>query len=188
MKGSTVHPASARSLVSSTSADTSRPTRGTTIASSALKILRASVPSKWYVRTHWETANILNVIQHKKSFAHKPRDIACPCGCDKAFKLRSSVLAHLASGQCANSPGVGRREVNASACSAGIPGVIPNPTGGTYERNWPTVASERSYNSAKRAYECFLCEKEFRLLDSLNQHLTSGAHERAQYRLVVAYE
>ncbi|KAF8906185.1 hypothetical protein CPB85DRAFT_897433 [Mucidula mucida] len=146
MKGSTVHPASARSLCSK----------------------------------DFESERALEV--HKKSFAHKPRDIACPCGCDKAFKLRSSVLAHLASGQCANSPGVGRREVNASACSAGIPGVIPNPTGGTYERNWPTVASERSYNSAKRAYECFLCEKEFRLLDSLNQHLTSGAHERAQYR------
>ncbi|KAF9029930.1 hypothetical protein BDZ89DRAFT_1065029 [Hymenopellis radicata] len=127
----------------------------------------------------FESEHALEV--HTKSFAHKPRDIACPCGCDKAFKLRSSVLDHLASGQCANLPRIGRREVNASARSAGVPGVI-SPTGGTYERNWPTVATERSYNPVKRVYECFVCEKEFPLLNSLNQHLASGAHDRSHYR------
>ncbi|EFX01886.1 zinc finger protein [Grosmannia clavigera kw1407] len=40
-------------------------------------------------------------------------------------------------------------------------------------------ATAKAWNG--RGYECFLCNREFRSLQSLNQHLGSGAHQRALY-------
>ncbi|KAG8699116.1 hypothetical protein FRC08_005496 [Ceratobasidium sp. 394] len=48
------------------------------------------------------------------------------------------------------------------------------------------TGSTESYQATQRAwngqnYECYLCHKEFRSLNALNQHLASPLHEQATY-------
>lgn len=43
------------------------------------------------------------------------------------------------------------------------------------------VATEQTYNCRARAYECYICNRHFHLLDGLNNHLNSPIHQEKIY-------
>lgn len=46
--------------------------------------------------------------------------------------------------------------------------------------NFETIATNRSWNG--RAFECYLCSREFTTLQSLNSHIKRPVHEKNLYR------
>lgn len=115
-----------------------------------------------------------------RSGVHASANILCPgLNCGKTFISAGALILHMESGTC---PGrFTRRFVDDFTHQHGPRDVIIDPRrmigygGGGQPEVITTWATERSWNG--RAYECFLCHREFRLLTALNQHLASPAHE-----------
>ncbi|GJJ05992.1 hypothetical protein Clacol_000179 [Clathrus columnatus] len=127
-----------------------------------------------------------NLNQHLNSGLHKQKDYLCPGrNCGRKFVSLAALVLHFESGTCRS--GLDRRQLNElvvrqdrnnvitnpSRLIAGSGGVRPSPV----SRTW---ATQRSWNGY--AYECFLCNREFRALDSLNRHLQSPIHDAKIYR------
>ena len=115
------------------------------------------------------------------SSAHNLRDAKCPF-CPSYFRSPSAVAHHIESG-C---HGITRHQVTHAVKSLNI---VPNiciakriegasPTPPTTIRYY--VASPSSFNG--RAYACFLCQRMFRSLSSLSDHLNSAAHDANQFK------
>ena len=108
-------------------------------------------------------------------------DAKCPF-CPRYFSSPSAVAHHIESG-C---HGITRHQVtHAVKClnivpniciAKSIEGASPTPpTTITYY-----VASPSSFNG--RAYACFLCQRMFRSLSSLSDHLNSAAHDANEFK------
>jgi len=125
--------------------------------------------------------NSLN--QHyKTSTAHPSRDAKCPF-CPSYFTSPSAVAHHIESG-C---HGITRHQVTHAVKSLDIvPSIcITKRIEGASTPTHPTtikyyVASPSSFNG--RAYACFLCQRMFRSLSSLSDHLNSAAHDANEFK------
>ncbi|KLO16576.1 hypothetical protein SCHPADRAFT_901374 [Schizopora paradoxa] len=127
-----------------------------------------------------------NLDHHLASSIHKPRAFACPGrNCNKAFVSISALILHAESGTCPS--GTTRKTVNEYVVRMDRTNVITNPnrlitSGGVSAppAQTRTYATAQAWNG--RAYECFLCHKEFRALSALNAHLASPVHQSKIYR------
>ncbi|KAA1478130.1 hypothetical protein DENSPDRAFT_787681 [Dentipellis sp. KUC8613] len=127
-----------------------------------------------------------NLDSHLGSSVHQPRNVICPGrGCGRAFVSGSALVLHFESGTCPS--GLTRQELNRLVVRADRNNLITNPSrliaGSDGARAPPitkTWATERSWNGY--AYECFLCNRCFGTLVSLNKHLQSPRHEEKIYR------
>jgi len=117
--------------------------------------------------------------QHSSSRVHKSRDLNCPL-CSKSFKIPSAIALHIESGACHN---INRHQVTAAVHSLKIVPTISitrrlrgagNVTITSYS------ATELAFNGS--TYECYLCHRTFRALNSLNAHLNSPAHDADEFR------
>ena len=107
----------------------------------------------------------------------------CPF-CPSYFKSPSAVAQHIESG-C---HGITRHQVThavknldiiPSICvTHRIEGARPTPPPPTSVRYY--VASPSAFNG--RAYACFLCQRMFRSLSSLSDHLNSAAHDANEFK------
>lgn len=93
------------------------------------------------------------------------------------------MTLHLEQGTCVS--GMNRALVNERVVALDRNNIITNPSrlieGGSAPPTATTyLATERSYNG--RDYECYLCEREFSALRSLNAHLNSPRHQERIYR------
>lgn len=130
-----------------------------------------------------------NLQHHLRSTLHVGATVPCPGKkCNKKFVSGAALLLHLESGKCPSR--ITRDQVNRVAAKYDTNHVITNPArmiayheGGS--GSVPTWATERSWNGSM--YECFLCHRECRTLDALNQHLASPAHEEKMYRCPRGY-
>ena len=130
-------------------------------------------------------SNENNLRNHQKSSAHVPRTIHCPGrGCNKVFTSGAALILHMESGTC---PGnIARRQVDEYLRRHDRRGAITKPERMIeYDTEVKIWATERSWNG--RAYECFLCHREFRALDDLNRHFASPVHEEKKYHCPRAY-
>ncbi|KZT69383.1 hypothetical protein DAEQUDRAFT_669706 [Daedalea quercina L-15889] len=132
-----------------------------------------------------------NLRSHLRSGVHASATIRCPgMNCSKLFVSGAALILHLESGTCPSR--LTRQEVNRIAAKYDKNNVITNPSrmiGYREGGSAPTVttwATERAWNG--RAYECFMCHREFKALVSLNKHLASPAHEEKMYRCPRGYE
>ncbi|KAK1990327.1 hypothetical protein LX36DRAFT_648018 [Colletotrichum falcatum] len=119
-----------------------------------------------------------NIRMHLNSKIHRSGTVECPF-CRKSCNTTTGLVHHLEQGACPNAPldrdklyrAVRRRDPN---------GLISNQL-----LEWhgsPTyTATERAYNAAARAYECYLCHRHFGTLRSLDSHLNSPVHQQALY-------
>ena len=127
--------------------------------------------------------------QHLRSTGHK--SVHCPGKeCHKVFTSGADLVCHLESGACRS--GVTRQKINRAAAKHDTQHVVTIPSrmlAYTQDDTQPslvtTVATKRSWNG--QAYECFLCHREFRSLNALNQHLASPVHEEKMYRCPLGY-
>jgi len=131
--------------------------------------------------------NESNIRHHLNSKLHQPTNVRCPGrGCERAFVSHAALVFHFESGTCSSR--MTREKLNRLAVRADTTNYITNParllTGpqGGFEPPVPaaTWATEFSWNGV--AYECFLCNSEFKTLPRLNQHLQSPRHDEKIYR------
>ncbi|KAI0032349.1 hypothetical protein K488DRAFT_78538 [Vararia minispora EC-137] len=130
--------------------------------------------------------------QHTSSRVHAERTFECPL-CEQKFKQPSAIAHHVESGICPRAAPVTRQQVTAAVHALKIvPQIsiqhrIEGPTSGVpndsiFIPSTLYTATELAWSPFSRAYECYLCPRKFRSLDSLNQHLNSAAHDRHEFR------
>jgi len=134
-----------------------------------------------------------NIRHHLNSKLHQPAIYLCPGrGCNKSFVSPAALTLHLESGTCPPLPvRMTREQLNRFVVRADTNNyiTIPSPRLLTEPLGWnepppsesaTTWATERSRNGD--VYECFLCNRTFRTLAQLNQHLNSSRHEEKTYK------
>ncbi|KAI2602819.1 hypothetical protein GGR54DRAFT_463087 [Hypoxylon sp. NC1633] len=125
-----------------------------------------------------EFMNYNAIKMHLNSRTHRGSDgIQCPF-CRKGHATATGLAHHLESGSCPNAQSLNRDELYKAVRSRDPNGAITKKLIGwhgspTYE------ATERTWNG--QAFECYFCHRNFNHLSSLNQHLSSPAHQQALY-------
>ncbi|TFY58713.1 hypothetical protein EVJ58_g6246 [Rhodofomes roseus] len=131
-----------------------------------------------------------NLQHHLRSTLHAGAHVPCPGKkCKKMFVSGAALILHLESGTCPSR--ITREQVNRVVAKYDKGNVITNPArmlayreGGSGQ-TIATWATGRAWNGLR--YECFLCHREYRTLEALNQHLASPAHEKKMYRCPRGY-
>jgi len=116
------------------------------------------------------------------SGVHKPYKFKCPL-CPKAFKFPSSIALHIESG-CHD---IHRHQVTAAVHSLKVVPTISlshrllGTSGASTSRAITCYsASRQAFNGS--AYKCYVCNRLFRTLRSLNAHLNSPAHDADEFK------
>lgn len=122
-----------------------------------------------------------------RSSIHNDRDVMCPMrGCSMSFVSASAMMLHLDQGSCVS--GMDRNKVNQLAVKYDRNSVITNPnrlltagsSSGSILTTTTYIVSDRAYNGS--AWECYLCNREFRRKVDLTKHLNSPRHQEKIYR------
>ncbi|TID22905.1 putative RNA-binding protein [Venturia nashicola] len=125
----------------------------------------------------FENAN--NYRMHRNSRLHRGATVICPF-CQVGFTSASGVTHHLETASCPNARGMDRDSIYSELRRRDPNGAFTrNLIGWHGESNVQNIATDRSWNG--QAFEYFLCDKEFRQLAHLNQHLSSPAHAQKYY-------
>jgi hypothetical protein len=135
--------------------------------------------SKTFLHERLGRYELTRKIQHSSSRVHKSRDLNCPL-CSKSFKVPSAIALHIESGACHN---ISRHQVTAAVHSLKIvPTISISRRLGGIGRATITKysATELAFNGS--AYECYLCHRTFGILNSLNAHLNSPAHDADEFK------
>jgi hypothetical protein len=118
--------------------------------------------------------------QHNNSRVHESTNMKCPM-CPRMFKAPSDVAEHIEKGGC--NARINRHHVTAAVHAMNIaPTISINKriTGPDSEHITTYSATERAFNG--RAYECYLCRRQFGTLNGLNAHLASPAHDSKEFQ------
>lgn len=113
---------------------------------------------------------------HLRSSVHG-RGVPCPLGCGLGFPTYSAATAHLEASTC--SSGATKSHVDNYVMRADRGGFVTNQRLITYGDVEETFATEAAWNGW--AYECYLCERKFSKLQSLNSHYRSPVHQLRRY-------
>jgi hypothetical protein len=140
--------------------------------------------SHWYCTPCERSFNSESNLESHSSI-HKPKDFRCPgANCARSFVSQSALIQHWESGTCPSR--ITRDIVNQEVVNIDRNNVITNPSrlirgpDGCSPSTSSIFATNRSWNGS--SFECFLCHKEFRTLQSLNAHLQSPRHQDKIYR------
>lgn len=121
--------------------------------------------------------NLNNIRMHRNSSVHKGRQIQCPF-CQANYTTATGVTHHVESGGCPAASNLNRDQIYRFIRSKDPNGVISKKLlewHGSYE----CEVNEQAWNGY--AYQCYLCDREFERLSSLNQHVNSPTHQQAIY-------
>jgi hypothetical protein len=130
---------------------------------------------------------------HLQSKQHQQRVHPCGLhGCSVAGLSPSGLILHWERGRCAS--GINRRSLDLIVVGSKLKSILINSAYhlGRYpyepERS-PQVATSRS-SWTRQGYECRMCSRLFKTLQSLNAHLRSGVHnaKRGMYRCPQAHD
>ncbi|TPX15277.1 uncharacterized protein E0L32_004554 [Thyridium curvatum] len=121
--------------------------------------------------------NANNVKMHRRSRAHLGQPLDCPF-CQDPFTTATGVVHHLESGRCPRARGLSRDAIYKFVRARDPNGVVTKKLVG-WEGSYEYEANENCWNGY--CYECYICHREFKTLDSLNQHLKSPTHQQALY-------
>ncbi|KAJ2982170.1 hypothetical protein NUW58_g6499 [Xylaria curta] len=120
-----------------------------------------------------------NLRMHLNSRIHCDYQIQCPF-CKKSHPTATGVAYHLESGSCPNAAGLNRDTLYKFVRNKDPGGIITkNLIGWSGEKQYE--ANDRSYNYSRQGWECYLCNRLFGSLPSLNQHLNSPTHQQSLY-------
>ncbi|KAH8916943.1 hypothetical protein BT69DRAFT_1265793 [Atractiella rhizophila] len=126
-----------------------------------------------------------NLKSHLRSFIHTKKTVRClMAGCGAVFVSHAALVLHLEAGACAS--GITRPKVDRFIVEADKKNIVTNPnrkisTIGNKKSSLASyLANENAWNG--RAYECYLCYREFYSLQPLRAHLASPRHADKIYR------
>ncbi|KAJ0160501.1 hypothetical protein CTA2_7847 [Colletotrichum tanaceti] len=116
--------------------------------------------------------------QHLNSKTHRVDTIRCPF-CTRACNTAAGLIHHLEQGACPDAPLdrvtlyeiIRRRDPN-GLISERLQGLSASPM---------YTATERAYNTAASAYQCYLCHRLFTALQGFNMHLNSPVLKQVLY-------
>lgn len=114
-----------------------------------------------------------NLRMHLNSSIHRGSTISCPF-CRRNFVTASGVSHHLERNSCPNATGVNRATIYRAIRERDPHSVI---TKGQLE--WHDWTPNMAWNGSD--YECYICHRKFRSMQSLKQHLHSPAHQQELY-------
>ena len=119
-----------------------------------------------------------NDFKHLNSRVHRGANVACPF-CQAAFTSASGLSHHLETGSCPQAKNL-NREIIYRAIEKRDPGGFITKKLLTYpDSTTQDIATNAAWNGD--GYECYLCHREYRTLQALNQHLHSPAHSKKLY-------
>ncbi|KAL8289561.1 hypothetical protein RB597_001264, partial [Gaeumannomyces tritici] len=121
--------------------------------------------------------NANNARMHLRSKAHGGGSIECPV-CSKAYTTATGVVSHLEGGACPNARHLSRDTLYGFMCISDPGGLVCKKLIG-WHGEAKYEATDRTWNG--HGYECYVCHRQFGQLQSLNQHLSSPAHQQAYY-------
>ena len=113
------------------------------------------------------------------SRVHRGANVKCPF-CTRMFTNLTGVCLHLESGNCTS--GVNRQKINNYCRLADPDQHFTNKQIGWYDDNddgTAEIATGAAWDGS--CYRCYLCQRGFNQLPSLNQHLASPAHRQNEY-------
>ncbi|OTA96565.1 hypothetical protein M434DRAFT_67352 [Hypoxylon sp. CO27-5] len=114
---------------------------------------------------------------HLNSRIHRGLNIKCPF-CMKHYATATGLSHHLESGSCPSVPFLNRDEVY-KIVRAKDPGSLISKKLLDWNGSPRYEATAAAWNGD--AYECYFCHRQFNKLSSLNQHLSSPAHQQNLY-------
>ncbi|KAI1645263.1 uncharacterized protein F4817DRAFT_344209 [Daldinia loculata] len=121
--------------------------------------------------------NYNDIKMHLNSRAHRGININCPF-CKKAYTCATGLAHHIEGGACPRAPRLNRDEVYKLVRTKDPGGLISKNLLG-WKGSPKYEATYESWNGC--AFECYLCHRQFGLLSSLNQHLSSPTHQQNLY-------
>ncbi|OTB03758.1 hypothetical protein M426DRAFT_321474 [Hypoxylon sp. CI-4A] len=118
-----------------------------------------------------------NIKMHLHSRVHVGTNASCPF-CKNNYATVTGLIHHIETGSCPRASSLNRDTVYQMVRSI--------DRNGTFSKNLVDWKGETAYEATAQAwngwaYECYLCHHKFKLLQSLNQHLKSPAHQQALY-------
>lgn len=120
-----------------------------------------------------------NLKMHLNSRIHSDYQIACPF-CKKSHPTATSLTYHLESGSCPQAQALNRDTLYEYIRRKDRRGAITkNLIGWTGSDQYE--ATDHAYDYASQRWECSLCFRLFKSLQSLNQHLNSPTHQQDLY-------
>lgn len=122
---------------------------------------------------------LLTYLQHLNSSTHRGTDITCPF-CKRGFATATGVTHHLETGSCPKARTLNRDTILAEVRRRDPHHIITKKLL-TYHDQSSITATSASWNHYTGMYECYLCHKGFRDLQSLNNHVNSPAHKEKVY-------
>ncbi|KAI1136434.1 hypothetical protein F5Y05DRAFT_415203 [Hypoxylon sp. FL0543] len=122
--------------------------------------------------------NDYNAIKmHLNSRIHRGRNMECPF-CKKHYTTATGLSHHLEGGHCASLPFLTRDDIYKFVRLKDPTNLISKNLLG-WKGSAQYEASAMAWNGA--AYECYFCHRQFKKLESLNQHLSSPVHQQNLY-------
>lgn len=114
-----------------------------------------------------------NIQQHLRSTVHLGSSVNCPF-CKRGFTTATGLVHHIESSACPSARSLDRDSIYDLVRRKDPSGVISKKLIG-WTGSDSFQATARAWNPYEGAYECYLCNRTFRQLSSLNQHLESPA-------------
>lgn len=99
--------------------------------------------------------------------------------CGTEHGTATGLVHHLESGRCPKAP-LNRDKLYQAVRSRDPTGLISKKLLG-WSGSPSYEASEKAWNPSAQAFQCYLCGRLFGQLKSLNQHLSSPAHQQKLY-------
>ncbi|KAH8171557.1 c2H2-type zinc finger domain-containing protein [Sarocladium implicatum] len=121
-----------------------------------------------------------SIKHHRNSKIHRAANMPCPF-CQKLYHSATGLVHHLERGSCPKAP-LDRTKMYEAVQRRDPNGVLTKKLLTWSEASVVYEATELAYNEDEDAYQCYLCKKQFRSLQSLNQHLKSPVHQQDLYR------
>ncbi|KAF2843862.1 hypothetical protein T440DRAFT_494311 [Plenodomus tracheiphilus IPT5] len=115
---------------------------------------------------------------HLNSSTHRGRNVACPF-CKTALTWASGLSHHLEAGSCPRAGNLNHRTIFQAISQWDRGGLITNKLLTYPDSDTQNIATGATWNGFN--YECYLCHREFRDLQRLNQHLSSPVHSEKLY-------
>lgn len=119
--------------------------------------------------------NLNNIQQHLRSAAHLGASIICPF-CKRGFTTATGLVHHIENSACPKAKNLDRDAIYSLVRLKDPSGLISKKLIG-WAGSDSFQATARTWNPYSGAYECYLCNRTFGQLSSLNQHLQSPARE-----------
>ncbi|KAI1397047.1 hypothetical protein F4819DRAFT_473284 [Hypoxylon fuscum] len=118
-----------------------------------------------------------NIKMHLNSRVHRGKNLACPF-CKQNYTTATGLAHHLERGACPKAPFLDQDEVYRLVRRKDPSGLFSKNLIG-WEGSEKYKATALAWNG--RAYECFICHRQFSQLHSLDQHVSSPTHQQNLY-------